>query len=182
MDRATARIVLRTCFFLKMAEYGVLLNEDNNLDKLGIRTIAKEYFGNPIMTKIKVTDTGDSMYAARVQATLNKPRYLLCLVENGYMPIGSKLKLESIIWYSLQTREIDDDLPCDTFTYTPKNTSPFNAPVVLVERQKEMTIYENKRWAFRVALLHVDKRLEFEYPDAGTFATALETYQALILI
>lgn len=166
----------------KMSEFGHILDDGEDFSKLRVRNMASNYFSNPVMTKVRSTERGDSMFAARFSASVNKPRYLLCLVEGTHMVVGQKLLLDQINWYSLQTRQIDDEIDCEPFVYQPRGCAPFNSPILLLERTKDMTTYENRELDFRIALIHVDSKSDFEYPDAGTFATALETYQSLLLV
>ena len=165
-----------------MAEYGHILDSQQSFEKMRVRGLAEAYFGNPKLTKVKETDSGDSVFASRVDLVVNEPRYLLCMVAGVSFPLGTERDMSGLEWYSLQTRHIDDDLPCSKFIYSARGGRPFDTRLELIERGESMTTYKNVEFGFRVGLFHTDTKSRYEYPDFGTFATALETYEATLLI
>ena len=165
-----------------MAEYGHTLDPNDSFPRMRVRNLMSNYFGDPELTKVEITDQGNSVYAARVDLVVNVSRYLICICTGIELSIGARVRLSALPWHSLQTRQINDEISCGTFLYTPNGEAPFNSGLVLIERKKKMTLYNNLEFGFRVGLLHRDPRSEYEYPDFGTLATALETYEAMIII
>ena len=59
-----------------MAEYGFILDQDLQFEKRKIYELFTNYFGNPLLTKIK-DQSGVSVYAGRAAKMLRDMRYLI---------------------------------------------------------------------------------------------------------
>lgn len=173
---------LKRVMVRKMAEYGTMLDAELTPAKRKIRKLVSDYFGDPVCVKIRNTPGGNSVFACRAAYDLKESRYLLVIAEGEDVPIGTHKKLSDVKWRSFQARELREDIRCPGFQYKGRATEPFNSRLFLNHRESGMTVYDNREFGFQVALLHKDKKSEFEYPDFGTFATAMETFQALVMI
>ena len=164
-----------------MAEYGFVLDQDLQFEKRKIYNLFINYFGNPLLTKIKDSE-GISVYAAQSAAMLRDMRYLIVLIETDNNPIGKRYKLSELPWKCLQTRTNQEEYNCESFTYMPNSKNPYDTRMLLKERKPTLTSYVNKDYKISLCLLHTDDSTQYEYGDIGTLHSALETYQAIIQI
>ena len=166
----------------EMAEHGHMLNPQQSFEKMKVRNIVADYFGDPVMAKVKATPSGSAVYAARVDVVVNEPRYVICVEPDNASAIGSITKMSNLEWSSLQTRHIDADLKCPRFVYTARGSRPFDTSLKIIDRGANVSTYVNEELGFRLGLRHTDSKSQYEYPDFGTFATGLETYEASLTI
>ena len=164
-----------------MAQFGFVLDEDLVLKKRTIYSLFSNYFGDPVMTKIKDQNVF-SMYAARKNVLLRNFNYLIVLTRRDFNQSGTKFNLSQLKWKTLQTRTLDNELACDTFSYIPNAEPPYNSVLKIIKRNPSMSTYSNTDYNFSVGLLRTNSELQFEYPSHGTLASALETYQTIIQI
>jgi hypothetical protein len=164
-----------------MTEYGFILDQDLQFEKRNIYELFTNYFGNPLLTKIK-DQSGVSVYAGRAAEMLRDRRYLIVLIDSDKNPLGKRYKLDELPWKCLQTRTNQEEYNCDSFSYMPNTKAPYDTRMLLKERKPTLTSYMNKKYKFSLCLLHTDDTTRYEYGDIGTLHSALETYQTIIQI
>lgn len=141
------------------------------------------HFGNPVCEKIRNQD-GYGIYLVEIQSMLlNDKRYLIVMIQNDPRPIHTKDYLSNLKWKSLQTRTMDNEqsLTIPPYTYLVQRGLSANIPLYLESRSKKISIYypPKNHYPIEVALLHT-RDTEYEYPNEGNLASALETFQTII--
>ena len=91
--------------FRKMAQFGFVLDEDLVLKKRIIYSLFSNYFGDPVMTKIKDQNIF-SMYAARKNVLLRNFNYLIVLTRRDFKPIWDKVPPFSIEMENVANKNI----------------------------------------------------------------------------
>ena len=163
-----------------MAHYGYVIDSDLIPAKRKVYNLIVSYFGNPTLTKIK-DENNCSIYASKVNLLLKETRYLLVSAIKDHHRIGVQFKLSDIKWGMLQTRTTSEEMNCTNFTYMPSGKAPFDTRLFLDERRENLTTYKSKDYPISLCLLHTSDS-KYEYPDLGTLASALETYQTILKI
>lgn len=155
-----------------------------------IKESLANYFQDPVLYKIpsKNPEIGMDMYAIRIESFLLKERrFLIVLVaRDPTVPYGHPTRLSGLEWTVLQTRHLSEEddaldrLPA--VQYEVRRTL-FDGYVLRAEDSTEdITSYRvEPSLPLRVHLLH-RKKGRFEYADAGTILSAIETYQTLLCI
>lgn len=146
-----------------------------------IYEIVISHLGNPMLEKIRDHDSY-GLYMVEIQSMLlNEKRYLIAIVHHDARPIGSKDYLSNLKWKSLQTRTLDNaqSLTLPPYTYLVQRGMSANVPLQLQSRTKTISIYHAQKYPIEISLLHT-KNTEYEYPNEGNLASALETFQTII--
>ena len=139
------------------------------------------YFDNPIMTKHKDVEKY-SMYICKIHCLLNKDsRYVIVFTQKDENKQGFQTKLSDIRWLSFQTRTLSESYPYQRHDYKPKSSSPYNAVIKSVRKDKSQITYECDELNITVVLLIPEKGSHF-YQDKGNLAAAFETYNTIISI
>lgn len=160
-------------------QYGQILDTNYNPDHETTYKAFVDYFGNPLMTKIKnVQDY--SMYLAKIHCLLsNQFRYLITFISKDNNSRGVTESLSNLYWESIQTRTMEDNHKLKSHTYAPRNMKPLTAKIDILTRDKEKSTYKCEELSLEVTLLH--KRGDVhEYNNRGTVVSALETYNTII--
>ena len=163
-----------------MTEYGYVIDKDLIEDKRNVYDIFVSYFGNPKLTKIKDNEH-HSVYAIKVNVQLRESRYLLVMCERDGFTIGTEFNLADLRWVSLQTRSLNQDIPCNVFNYMPQKKPPFTSRIFLSDRGEKMSTYTSREYKISLCMLHTENT-KFQYPNISTLASALETFQTIIKI
>lgn len=146
-----------------------------------IYNLIVEYYDNPILYKVQ-DENGQSIFGIQLPSLLlNSKRFLLATTK--FCP-EQKKNLKDVPWKFLQIRTLNNQhkytsLP--VITYKQKRNDKFFFPLQVASRNREITTYSTPYDTIDVSLLHV-KGIEFEYPNEGTFISALETFQTIISI
>ncbi|NDE13754.1 hypothetical protein EBZ80_02375 [bacterium] len=153
-----------------------------NPERDGLYALLTRYYEDPVMTKIRDMEQPFSMYAVRLPCMLmNEKRYLISIVDRDDRPVGYRERLAGQRWKVLQARALEDEklTSLGVHPYEPKRDPAYKIPLVLVENNREISVYEGRPPIFRVSLLHT-KNQEIEYWNEGNLAAALETFQTVI--
>lgn len=151
---------------------------------MNIYALFQKYFGNLVFTKIKDTNQG-SVYYCRLNTHIgNAIRYIICICNTDGSIVGSERPLTELPWKVLQTRELNEFHRLKKQTYFPKQTTPFDVPINVVEKTKEYYRYQVKSSEpFNVdIILLVDEKSTYNYPDVATLSSALETFKTLVIL
>lgn len=163
-----------------MAQYGYIIDSDLQSDKRDVYAMFSQYFGNPALTKVR-DERLYSTYAVKLNVYLRENRYLMLITTKDENQIGAMFPFDDIKWEALQTRSTNSEFECGNFTYIPSNKAPFSSRIYLKERQDKRTTYTSKDYPLSACLIHTGKS-KYEYPNLGTLASALESYQTIIKI
>lgn len=142
-----------------------------------------EYFDDPNLQKVR-QDEIYGVYACRISTLLlNEYRYIVVIIHNDGLALGTLKKLSDLKWISFQTRILESDTYFNvvTHSYDTKNTSNFHFGVRKINNSTEKSVYilETDRFPVEVTLLH-SKGLLLEYPMTGSLVACLETYQTIL--
>ena len=161
-----------------MEKYGQLLDSFET-PQMEIYKIISSYFDNPIMTKVK-SDKGLAFYAVRTTSLMLKDsRYLIALLPEDGVPLGQKTPLASLNWVSFQTRTLSEDWKVPIHRYSDKEEGPWDIPISLHHKDANYNYYYRCRLPIEIEL--ITPRTSFpNYPQTGTIAKALETFQTVI--
>lgn len=141
-----------------------------------------EYFGNPILTKLKNVN-GYTMYIAKIYANLGvEHRYLIVFIHQDNENIGTQEKLSNLRWVSLQTRALTDDHKLTYHAYTPRRLPGLDKKITLVEYDGKSYKYKVEDLPLTVSLLPTKKNTGVEYNASGSVVTALETYNTILTL
>jgi hypothetical protein len=146
-----------------------------------IYDLVAEYYDNPKMYFVK-KDKQYSIYGIQIPSLLmNAKRFLLATVPASVDE--STKNLRELSWSTFQIRTLTDssiyhNLPIAN--YRQKRNPKYNFTLQVEKRDKRVTTYQTP-YKLTVSLLHV-KGLEYEYPNEGTFISALETFQTLLIL
>jgi len=144
------------------------------------------YFGNPKMTKIR-NDGDHSIYMTHIRSMLaNTKRYLVAIVDLDVFFPKEEVLLSNLRWKSFQTRSLQDKFEIQLqHTYKPNPTIFSNCAISIARRDPTFSEYDmdplqnDNSISLKVLLLHKTND-KFEYPNAGTLSSALETYNTII--
>lgn len=165
-----------------MSKYGEFI-DDIDYEKKKIYNKFAYYFDNPEMTKTSDVN-GNSIYAVKIRTGLMlDKKYILVIVPNDGLPVGTKSRLIDLDWVSLQTRTLrEDDLKTGIHMYSPKKDLIFSEKIKLKTRDDKNSTYEHTSLNnIIVSLLHTEK-MQIMYSNTGTLAAALETYKTVVVL
>lgn len=160
-----------------MAQYGEIILD---YESESVYTYFVEYFENPTMTKIK--NTMDlTMYLTKIECLLtNEFRYIIVLVDQDNLPLGSQKLLSNLQWKSIQTRTLTENHSIPIHKYNPTNNTPLNKKITRTHLVDESSTYVCHELSLTITLLH--KKDKNDYRSEGKIINALETYQTIITI
>lgn len=164
-----------------MANYGKLLDGFSN-PKYEIYALVSDYYDNPLMTKVKV-EKNFCFYVAKIPTMLlRESRFIIAIVRENNLPIGSSERLSEIPWDSFQTRTLEEEWKVKPFSYSSKNEQKYQSPIKLHRRDYDTDIfyYRSDVYPIEIALLSPKNNLP-SYPSEGTIKRALETFQTVIV-
>ena len=164
-----------------MAQYGQLLGAYEP-EKDSIYKYFDDYFGNPIMSKVKNVG-GLSMYMSKLYCLLtNECRYIVAMVKQNSSPIKTSKALKEMSWVSLQTRTLADKHDLPPHNYHPVNKGPLQKLITRIQVTEKASTYHCKDLPIVVTLLHTKPESKQEYQPRGTIISALETYHTIITL
>ena len=162
-----------------MAHYGEFLEAYEPKKNIMYKAF-DDYFSSPVLTKIKDIN-GNSMYMTKIICLLgNECRYIVSFVTQDDLPVGSKEKLSSMRWLSLQTRSLSDTYNIPSHGYQPKRDGPLSIVINRISVTPEASTYKCDSFPILVTLLH--KKGESDYQPTGNVISALETYSTIITL
>jgi hypothetical protein len=163
-----------------MAQYGEVLGTYNPI-YTKIYEDFDSYFNHPIMTKM-YDQNGYSIYMTKTYCLLSTEcRYIIAIILQNKMPIGSKEKLSELPWVSFQTRTLSENHPIQSHSYTPTRKGPLLAKIYKTSATPEAATYKCNTLPLIITLL-VTKQSSSEYQNEGHLISALETYQTIITL
>ena len=137
------------------------------------------YYNTPELTKIS-NEGEHSIYWCKTNSLLsNAHRYLVVFVDRDVFFIGSTRPMNELNWKVFQARSLPESKKLTPHTYRASNRAPFNTQCSLLNRTTASTSYKLDTFPIEITLLHT-KNDTFEYPDQGTLASALETFQTIL--
>lgn len=163
-----------------MAEYGQVINPQYDPSKNYVYKAFCDYFGDPVVTKIKNVHTY-SIYMAKIHAMLGKSfRYLILFVDHDNNPNRFEKRMSECEWISLQTRTLEDRHNIKPHSYQVRKTPELSQKIHIQNRTEEQSVYNCESYPLTVTLLHTRKNNRFQYQPVGTIVSALETFQTII--
>ena len=161
-------------------EFGQVINPQYDPSKNNIYEAFTEYFGNPVLTKIKNVDNY-SVYMTRIHSMLgNSFRYLILFVERDVDMFKTTKNMIDIEWISLQTRTLEDWHDLKQHTYNVRNMPPLTQKITIKTHNEKQSTYDAESFPLVITLLHTRKNNSFQYQPSGTIVSALETFQTII--
>jgi len=162
-----------------MARYGEIIDKEYDPAKDGIYALFTEYFGNPLMTKLKNVDQY-SVYICKIHALLGiEYRYMILFVHQDKIPLGTQIPMGKLSWISLQTRALQEEHQIPYHSYRPRRLSGLEQKIHLVHKDPQQYVYHAEQLPLIITLLP-KTRNTMEYNDHGTLVVAIETYQTII--
>ena len=151
--------------------------------KYGFYSLLCDYFEDPDLQKVR-HDQEYSVYACKISTLLlNEYRYLVAIIHDDRMEMGTVRKLSDLKWISFQTRilESDEYFGVVSHSYETKNLLKYNYHVRQLSHSPEKSVYslETNDFPVEITLLH-RKGLDLEYPKTGSLVACLETYQTIL--
>ena len=148
-----------------------------------VYNLVSTYYDNPQMHLIR-KDGDKTLYGVQIPSLLmNAKRFLIATVQNSDEMHPARRSLRDLPWTTFQIRTLGHDNPYNFLpivNYRQKRDPQYSFSLQVSSRNKKVTTYTSP-YDFTVSLLHV-KGLEFEYPNEGTFISALETFQTIIML
>lgn len=161
-------------------EFGQVINPEYNPTKNAVYDAFTEYFGNPVLTKIKNVNNY-SVYMTRIHAMLgNAIRYLILFVEVDANALKTTKNMTDLEWISLQTRTLEDRHDLKPHTYNARNMHPLTQKITIQTHDEKQSTYKAESFPLVITLLHTRKNNSFQYQPSGTIVSALETFQTII--
>jgi len=161
-------------------EFGQVINPQYDPSKNGIYEAFTEYFGNPVLTKIKNVDNY-TLYMTRIHSMLgNCFRYLILFVERDVNMFKTTKNMVELEWISLQTRTLEDQHDLKPYTYNARNMPPLTQKINIKTQNEKQSTYNAESFPLVITLLHTRKNNSFQYQPSGTIVSALETFQTII--
>lgn len=140
------------------------------------------HVGNPLMKKTR-TDEKYSIYMVEVASMLlNEKRFFIAISFNDTRPLGSTDYLSNIKWSSFQARTLLDGYSLDIpiHNYIVNRGIASSIVIKISSRDKTISTYNAEKCpSISISLIHT-KNQEYEYPNEGNIASALETFQTII--
>ena len=165
-----------------MAFYGEVIDEYTTINE-NIYILFTNYFGNPIMTKIKNDEINKlSMYVCKAYCLLSKEcRYIIAFVDIDNTQIKSEINLKYLNWKSLQTRTLSDQqFNIKSHGYTPSAVGSLTTSRERVNITKDASTYKCDEFPLIITLLHTVKKTSDVYQNKGSIIAALETWETII--
>ncbi len=163
-----------------MAQYGELLVDTNPQIDL-LYGYFDRYFNYPQMIKIKNVD-GKSMYICRIKCTIvNTNRYIIVFSPHDPSPVGTRVALGQLQWFTLHTSTLKEDHNIPQHVYVPSRNTPLNVTIERTKTTSDGSTYECQ--SFPLSIFLVSKTFsENEYNATGNIINALETYSTIVTI
>jgi hypothetical protein len=142
--------------------------------------LINNYFDFPTLTKVKILDSGHSIYVTKFRTLLgNRHRYLIVTALDNY-ELHQQLSLSDITrWKSIQTRELETFYKVPEHSYSKKNMT---ITIKVSNRSDDHVTYYSPEYSnLTVTLLDKDNSSR-SFNDNGTLSTALETFSTVITL
>lgn len=166
-----------------MANYGSILDTSYDPRNENIYSLISGYFDNPELIKTKVSND-NSIYMNCIYGLLcNEQRYIVAIIEEDNMPLGTRQRLSDIKWISFQTRTIAEKYPnMRPFSYEQKRGQNYMLPISIIKREDTHCEYRcDQLGDINITLLN-GKKSKYEYQPKGNLVSALETFNTIITL
>ena len=166
----------------------------------GINKLYKEisdYFSGFMLTKIG-NNSGFSVYYAKIDCQLCADiRYIVAMTSLDLNELRAVKPLSEIQWISFQTRTTTDrdhefsNMKLKSYPYKRNKLSDaLQDKIELYKRMKDKSVYIAENYPVKIELIHTISKevnealgkMAPEYSDDGTIASALETYQCVLVV
>jgi len=138
------------------------------------------HVGNPMLMKSRNHDQFSLFMVEISSMLLNEKRYLIAMVLNDNRPIGTTDYLSNLKWKIFQCRSMEPErINLQPHNYIVQRGLSSNVLLECLSRTNKVSVYKCKDYPIEVSLLHT-RDLEYEYPNDGSLASAIETYQTII--
>ena len=139
------------------------------------------HVGNPLMEKVKQKDRFAIFMVEITSMLLNEKRYMIALLENDTRPLGNVDYLSNLKWSAFQMRTLSEPQPLKIMphNYIVHRGLSSTISIRCSSRDTRISTYQCETLPITVSLLHT-RNQEYEYPDDGNLASALETFQTII--
>jgi hypothetical protein len=163
-----------------MSEFGQVINPGYDPSKNDVFHTFSEYFGNPMLTKIKNIKEF-SVYMVKIHSMLgNAYRYLILFVSLDVNVVGHTKAMIEFEWISLQTRTLEDVHNIKSHKYNVRRMSELTQKIKIQYQNETESVYNSVTYPLVITLLHTRKNNSYQYQQTGTIVSALETYQTII--
>ena len=161
-----------------MAEYGESI-DGTDMQRIGPYNYFVNYFGNPLMQKIKDLAGGYTMYCCKIKSMLTKDKkYIFLIINPQQTPNSQQLHLQDISWDILQTRMIEDNYNVPIHSYQVKQSTPH--PIKVFEKKDDAYKYTCQTFPNIIVNLMFTKNQTRVYGERGDLGLALETYNTIV--
>ena len=163
--------------------FGSLIEPLESLDKDSIYDQFVQYYDNVVFKKIRIQGSYSTYYCLIKSLLGAEYRYLICCIDNDIYPIGHETRLKNLIWSCFQTRSLPDKLELNPQSYAIKKSMLQNK-IFIKTRSLKVSEYSTNdvNVPLKISLLHTGKNdTEYEYPNQGTIAAALETFRTIVM-
>jgi hypothetical protein len=140
------------------------------------------YFDDPILTKMRDTDTL-SIYMCKTYCLLGTAyRYIVLLAVSDTNTLGITKRMSEISnWVSIQTRTLEDNHDLKIHNYQAKRGSLLDAEIIRHSITDNASTYRcTKITNISVTLLHRKDFDPLAYASKGTIISALETFNTIV--
>ena len=161
-----------------MAEYGESI-DGSDMQRMDVYNYFVNYFGNPLMKKIKNLNGGYTMYCCKIKSMLTKDKkYIFVIINPQQTPDLEELYLQDIYWDIIQTRMIEDHHNVPVHSYQIKPSVPH--PIKVFEKNDDAYKYTCQKFPNIIVNLMFTKNQTRVYGDRGDLGLAVETYNTII--
>ena len=151
-----------------------------NTNKQTLQKSICDYFGNAIMTKVRDFQDKYSLYYAKMNSLCySEDKYIIAIVQQNTLPVGSKQFLINLDWVSFQTRIIDTvSVPIKSQTVKSKISQSITDKISVVRKKEDRYVYSSTKYPIEIELMFNEK--DDSYASEGTIQSALDTYSCVI--
>lgn len=161
-----------------MAEYGETI-DGSDVQRIDVYNYFVNYFGNPLMQKIKNLNGGYTMYCCKIKSMLTKDKkYIFLVINSQNTPDSEQAHLSDIIWDILQTRTIEENYSVPVHSYQIKPSPPH--PIKVFEKNDDAYKYTCHTFSNIIVSLMFTKNQTRVYGDRGDLGLAIETYNTVV--
>lgn len=139
------------------------------------------HVGNPPMQKVRQKDQFGIFMVEITSMLLNEKRFMIAMLAHDNRPIGDVDYLSNLKWTSFQMRTLSEpqSLQIAPHNYIVQRGLSSTIGLQCVSRNTQISTYRADGYPIMVSLLHT-RNHEYEYPNEGNLASALETFQTII--
>jgi hypothetical protein len=160
-----------------------------------LRNYIGEYFGNPILYRAKnvkppsytsgpdsiMSPPGLAIFVCNVQDMISSNHYIMASLPSSGVPEDvTQLHLADIQWTSFMTRTGKEYENFPSFSYAPPERTPLNEKINMTGATESMNTYKCVQLICKNIYIFTGKYKTMR--QTLTFSSALETYNALVVL